>query len=63
MITVRHCLSIYEYEGKRYAEAWILVKIFKKRFALWRRKEEIPERKPLLLKKLQRAEYRIGRRP
>ena len=28
---LKHCLSIYEWNGKRYAEAWILVKILNKR--------------------------------
>ena len=44
---LKHCLSIYEWNGKRYAEAWILVKILNKRFVFWKRKEEIPEGKPL----------------
>ena len=44
---LKHCLSIYEWNGKRYAEAWILVKILNKSFAFWKRKEEIPEGKPL----------------
>lgn len=47
MFKIHHSLSIYEYEGKRYAEAWIFVKIFNKRFCFWKRREEIPERKPL----------------
>lgn len=48
MFKIHHSLSIYEYEGKRYAEAWIFVKIFNKRFCFWKRREEIPERKPLM---------------
>lgn len=49
---IKHCLSIYEYKGKRYAEAWILVKILNKRFVFWKRREEIPEGKPLRAQRL-----------
>lgn len=47
IMEIKHCLSIYEWNGKRYAEAWILVRVFGKRFCFWKRREEIPERKPL----------------
>lgn len=47
MFKIHHSLSIYEYEGKRYAEAWIFVKIFNKRFCFWKIRDEIPERNPL----------------
>ena len=52
MVRIKHCLSIYEYKGKRYAEAWILVKILNKRFVFWKRREEIPEGKPLRAQRL-----------
>lgn len=51
---IKHCLSIYTAKGKTYAEAWIMVRITKRKaWCLWKRREEIPierlarERQPL----------------
>ena len=51
---IKHCLSIYTAKGKTYAEAWIMVRIMKRKaWCLWKRREEIPierlarERQPL----------------
>lgn len=51
---IKHCLAIYTIRGRTYAEAWIIIRLTKKRaWHLWKRREEIPaerlarERQPL----------------
>ncbi|MFQ7110268.1 MAG: hypothetical protein ACLRP9_01610 [Anaerovoracaceae bacterium] len=40
---IKHCVSIYTCKGRTYAEAWIMVRITKRKaWCLWKRREEIP---------------------
>lgn len=41
-LELKNCLSIYSYNGKRYAEAFMLFRFFSKRFIFWKHREEIP---------------------
>lgn len=40
-MNVHHYLTVYEEDGKRYAESWIQINLFGKCFCLCRRKKEI----------------------
>ena len=51
---IKHCLSIYTIRGRTYAEAWIMIRVTKKKaWCLLKKREEIPverlsrERQPL----------------
>ncbi|MBR2653190.1 MAG: hypothetical protein IKD59_01435 [Lachnospiraceae bacterium] len=40
---IKHCLSVYTRQdtGETFAEAWIMLKVFGKRFNFWKRREKI----------------------
>ena len=38
---MKHYLTIYEEDEKRYAEAWIQINLFRWCFCIWRVKKEI----------------------